>query len=827
MISVSDEFKALWRQKHGVRVRKRILVWRRYWDGAAFVNEATSRILTEADVVSFGVVPHEVDSPLRNVYRTEMVTIRVYNEQNQWVASPATPSFFAADIVSGDRGYRFHKTLMQIQTGYELRDGTVEWVPRFTGWCLSRPSMGGGVAEIQLASKSGYLLEKSDAAEVSEAVGPLEDCSPATGDGANLSFATSSSGVDYLDDVQVNGTSINADEYSADNFNQVPVPGNAGTVTLTMAAAPTAGYSVKCSGLKWLQNKTIEYLLAAIFTAAGIAADEYQVDPVTVPGDAAASHPLDSQADFETYDTAVNATTTQTPGSLLKKWFLIDDFSDLEYTSNPVWTVLNSAGTSISAASGNLVTGSNVSPGNGQPCLSTPFTKNTGVWRFNNGGGLLHFMMNSNGTDGLGNTTGTGYAVWRPSSTILRLLRMDGYNNGELSTTLISITVTAGTREVQVSRTADGVFTLYVDGVSKGTVTDTTYSTAAYMIFNGFGSTIGGIYWSGDTTAIGTTPSSATTVVTYIIDLLSTPTALGLLDRSQALNGGSVTYKTACAVDSAGSPGTFDALTEIDSNGQMLSAPNQWLKLEITITPNGYDTPEVQRIVINFTVSELTVSLAVHSGLTGQAATEQYVGFVDYETGDDANGHRFVRSKDTSADPAVDLNQESGVIEILSADTGEDAICNVGRARQGGFVSTYRGSDAGEASPTSEDEYGPCLPQSGEISLPEIMLANSVNITAARARLAYQRGYLAKPPIRAIIWDVPWLETGDVVTFSLYDHPKLRQIIAFDPLNRAGSQFFMAGEAENIIARDLRMKVLELKPDLDTDQAEVLLETIL
>jgi hypothetical protein len=43
MISVSDEFKALWRQKHGVRVRKRILVWRRYWDGAAFVNEATSQ----------------------------------------------------------------------------------------------------------------------------------------------------------------------------------------------------------------------------------------------------------------------------------------------------------------------------------------------------------------------------------------------------------------------------------------------------------------------------------------------------------------------------------------------------------------------------------------------------------------------------------------------------------------------------------------------------------------------------------------------------------------------------------------------------------------
>jgi hypothetical protein len=373
----------------------------------------------------------------------------------------------------------------------------------------------------------------------------------------------------------------------------------------------------------------------------------------------------------------------------------------------------------------------------------------------------------------------------------------------------------------------DGVFTLYADGVNKGTVNSTNYSTAAYLVFSGFGSTIGGIYWTGDTTAIGTAPSSATTVVTYIIDLLSTPTALGLLDRSQALNGGSVTYKTACAVDSAGSPGTFDALTEIDSNGQMLSTPNQWLKLEITITPNGYDTPEVQRIVINFTVSELTVSLAVHSGLTGQAATAQYVGFVDYETGDDANGHRFVRSKDTSADPAVDIDQESGVIEILSADTGEDAICNVGRARQGGFVSTYRGSDAGEASPTSEDEYGPCLPQSGEISLPEIMLANSVNITAARARLAYQRGYLAKPPIRAIIWDVPWLETGDVVTFSLYDHPKLRQIIAFDPLNRAGSQFFMAGEAENVIARDLRMKVLELKPDLDTDQAEVLLETIL
>ena len=157
-------------------------------------------------------------------------------------------------------------------------------------------------------------------------------------------------------------------------------------------------------------------------------------------------------------------------------WTTLDDFTDGNYTANPVWTP-QGAGT-WQIAAGQLQNTATTSK------ISTPFTTVCDAWQFDmdldvTGGAYIRyfFIMTSDNSDP-GGATADGYYVYRdgPNGDFY-LRRLD---NG-VPTNLITYdgTITAALVTVKVTRSCNNQFELFTDGISRGTVTDATYASSA------------------------------------------------------------------------------------------------------------------------------------------------------------------------------------------------------------------------------------------------------------------------------------------------------------------------------------------------------------
>lgn len=827
MRSCSAEFKELWQKKIGNAERRRVGYKRLYYNGSAYVNEADWTYLYESDFVGWGEIPWELDSPLQNVFSSGIVTLLLNNERNQWVESDAPPSFFAADDVA-PLGYKLYKTLFQLQVGNTLSSGTVEWVSQFTGYALrSMLVSSSGIAEIRLESKGAFLLEKSDASVVHDTI-TLENCSPATGDGANLIFKTTSTGVGEITDLQVNGVSYLRTDYSVDNAGTVESPNNDGKAIITISdapgLAPGMGQTVKVSLVKWKQAQKIDTLLGLIADAAGIGSGDRDLSPIQLAVAAAGTHTIDTQSDWNA-GTKTFIDSVFLAGSIFKALH-IDYFEDEDLTSNPAWTTTAGSPVIVANAWGDGINMmGNADSASVQTGVAVTQSGTAFKYRFRGSVGanalgddaLALVVMSSNVTG-----DGNGYRLNIVNHTAIpryevRLERLDAGVITILGTYMATAADT-NPRSVIMERDSGGNWTVTVDGVEVlSGITDSNYTTGSYVVTQKSDATlIGQIAY--DPMVDGVWESAA-------IDLGGVPSALGILSLLVVLNSGIVLMETKTAPDSAGSPGAFEAYAATAANGQMASTPQQWLKIRLTLTNVGWDSPRVDRLIVNFSTSDITVSLADLSNLTGQQAFEQYAALVDYETGDDGDGKRFFRSKVPSETPALELTQENGIIEVLEYDPGHDDVRTVAQVTFGEHQSTFDAAAAGESSPTSEDQYGRIPLQ---LDMTGVLLENDINLADARAELGYSRNKLPKRKLRIRMWACAWLEDGDRIIATVIDQPRAGRDInpAIDPLATIDDRLTI-GDPKNVLALRLPMKMLQYRPNYDTDEAEALLEEIL
>lgn len=822
MITATDSFKAHWQRKTGQQEILRIQYKLRYWTGVAYALQANWTTLEKGDFISVGRVPLQLDVPNQSTFLSSVLTLRFDNTRNQWIEHAGSPSIFAADAESGN-GYILERSQFRIQYGYLLDSGTEEVLNQFTGLASGKFKItgNGAEAEVEVISKD-ILLKNADAENVSTDV-TLENCIPATGDGANTAFESTSTGVGYATDVQVNAVAlVQGTGYSTSNENQVVAAGNTGRLAITVDAIPAAGQTVKVSLRKWLTNKTIEYLLGVLLDEAGIPSTERTIDPIVYPGGVSSSHTFDSQADFEDVSNGgslVNISTTDSPGSISRSIKLFDDFSDGDYTADPTWT----KSTGSATVTGGKLRLDDDPIGGVSAFLYTPQPVAYGTWQFkivNPVGQELRvgFIAAGSGDNGAGESTSSSYYLTVTSTAFVFLT----------NSVLIDFTVE---KTVRITRATNGEFKIYVDGVLKLTVTDNSLTSSSFMYLSNFDTDLGGdqtiddIIASNVVVAIADAITNATSIAVYVVDLLSVPVAMGQLVQTTTFNGGTVSYRTAGAVDAAGSPGAFDALVAVTAGSlQMNHTAKQWLKVEITITPNGFTSPVINTLVAHFSSSNVVLALANFSQKKVSEAEEMLVHLSDYERVINGSGNYLFRSKTVSGSPAITLTQENGIIDVIDYDTGiPSRVVNVGRVKSGGFLAIYDKTDAAEAEPTSERRHGRIVQDE---DFDEIMLSNDADLRTVRAQSIYERNVIPPLWLRLQVWIIPWLELSDIVRVSYFDNPILQAAYASDPMASVLGPGFTLGEPGNVIARDRDFKVIEYIADYDTNQAELLLEAI-
>jgi hypothetical protein len=157
---------------------------------------------------------------------------------------------------------------------------------------------------------------------------------------------------------------------------------------------------------------------------------------------------------------------------------VLDDFTDNNYTANPVWTVVS--GTNPSVTTGSLVTTISAAL-----AMSTPFTTPCSCWTidlkssssFNSNIFRYYFLLKDSNDPN--NATADGYYV-QYSSTAgdIWLFRLDngvrtqiGYYNGSGALTALTALTT-----ISICVDASGNYIVSVGGTSRITVTDNTYS---------------------------------------------------------------------------------------------------------------------------------------------------------------------------------------------------------------------------------------------------------------------------------------------------------------------------------------------------------------
>lgn len=174
---------------------------------------------------------------------------------------------------------------------------------------------------------------------------------------------------------------------------------------------------------------------------------------------------------------------TKTPFNALTDTDLLDDFTDGDYTSSPVWTPYVAANVAV-VANELVLTVPVTLEGTG---VRTPQTRNIGTFEFDveitDNGDVMFFATTFSPTvnaAGITSLNATGYGVRRAGSgTNYKFGRYDG---AAAFTELLDLGVGGtGQKTIKVTRNSAGVFTCFVGGTQVGEVTDTTYASVAYF----------------------------------------------------------------------------------------------------------------------------------------------------------------------------------------------------------------------------------------------------------------------------------------------------------------------------------------------------------
>jgi hypothetical protein len=828
---VSAAFKYAWAKKTGKRARIKVSYMRRYWNGSAMAYEAAWTDLMENKISQVGDITQNLDTDFESVFDSTQVTLIADNARNQWLQGQTSGSIFAADAVAPS-GYFLKSTKIRVQWGYQLSDGTVEYCTLFTGVIVDiLPTSDKATVSI-LAQDFSYLMQAQSATAVSDAI--TGGACTALGDGTTKVFTTSDTGIDHLNSVYVAGVAVTSNFWSISNVNQ------AGPASITLKNAPSAGQAVTYDGLKWKQSMQIETIVGLLCDVSGISVGTRTIAPVIFPG-LSGSKTVNSQSGWKTGSSMINIDPDYIPDSIIADW-----------VANPAaWSVGG-----YMQVSGTI------------PLLQIPYPRFSGTasaqqpaaygtfsWtmfclvQHTGAYGKVWFISDSP------SNPQNGYCLQKSNGGYMQetwsLIKVKGGSSTVL--TSVTLDLALGTTDgcITITRDPSGNFTVYratryqnTPGTQLLSAIDNDVITSSYMFVDvdtqmtqsppafvmtsitwgaGVAPAYGGVY---------SVPSDPTVPISYTIggqwtsaefDILSVPTALGTLDHQEILNGGMVTYLTAfhASPGQAYSDGEFQAISNIN---QILSSPARYFKVRVIITPGSgvFASPEVQQIVVNFTVSTVTLTLANNSNKNCWDMVQRYAQMCGYATGFDSIGNFSFKPKSVSGSPIMPWTGSNVISKISRWETGLQKIVNTGRVTFANKQTVYDCNSAGEAHPNSVDING-SLDGGGGEDWSDILLANDVDIASARSRIIHDQRHVEKIRMTIDGKIVPWIDPLDVISTTYLEDPKFANNIAGDPLQLPG----FAGANPQVLANGLVCKIIGAIYKPDSASGQYIVEEVL
>lgn len=806
-------FDLAWGNK---RVRKgiyKITYKRRYWNGSAYALESTAKTLKRREIDRIGGLRWALDTPFQNRILASNVSLALKDNGYKWLPTNTASGIWRKDAGSPTYGYEPVGSEFVIHYGYVLADDTEEYLAMFTGLVDDDPKFDSksGVAIFSLTGKAESMLSGGDAQKVGTVVTDGAT-TPATGDGSNLRFATQTS-IWAINTVRVNAVAkVQGTDYTLDKLNDAE---DEADIVFESGSVPGGGLTLLYNGNRWLRDKSVKELIEALCDQVSIGSGSRSIEePIFAAVDQ--SRVWDTEAQWALGSVLTNTDTAGLTGTLRRKWHKIDDFGDGDYTLDPVWTVTAGAPT-INAGQLRL-TGGGFNIGLGTP---SPQGSAYGTWEWKwtasaaTAQSVVEFIYGpgSRQYSLIYNHTGTNLSLSKAGSTLGVASTSDDFTTQ---------------KTVRVTRSAAGVFNVYVGGVLRITATDTTY-TAAYQfgVANDGGTgtqDFDDIYWSPSVNASGAVDNSQMVWTSEEIDLLAAPTAWLPITVSQTLNGGTVTLSTNVATVSGG---PYDGAVAADGTNTPTSALKRYLKLTIETTKSGYNAPEFASVTVNWRGTSLFIKSADFTGLNCLQAVQELAKFSSMEFGTEGDGTFFFRNKNVSGSADITLNQKNALIEIMDYSTGYRDVKNIFQVRYGKsgtdgyYFSEYKASDASEASPTTAERFGSKVLA---LDLTRFIFSNNANVAGAIARKGYEFNYRPKRRIKARARIIPQLDLSDKGAISFHDSPLIESNIFGDPFQKG---FPPAGPNPKTLARSILMKVVGHSPDVMKGESVLDLEEIL
>lgn len=750
-------------QNQGQQAYYRIVeLSRRYWNGAAFVWDTPVDI--SAYVAKVSTVKWKLDTQGFGQWLSPSFQVELKNEFNFWGATEQNGPWRSG--LGGTQDYYVELSKIRVRIGHHLPNGTDEDVYAFGG-LISKPLADHEEFRQATAYCVGVdeLLRRASAEDLSTTV-----TDELLGSDSGTEFTTAQLGVGIVTAVK-RGTTAGGvgaattqtpqTHYTLSQLNEKTLGGK-----VTLATALTAGNSAWVSYKYWYQDKDLSWIVKQLLILAGVT--NYQVEPTVFSTSVLTTITRTSAADFAA-GVLQNIDIAATDGAFSKKWFLIDDFSDGDFTTAPVWDNAAYGTTGWSVSGGKLVASS------APQLLHVALARITGTWeiKMDRSSGYADFGI-ARTPGGFWVTPPNFFAYWvRIDGSTLYLYRGDNpacETCPAVDTVLASVAYTAAAGDVyRLDRDANGLMHVYVNGTLKITHTDNTISTTTtynrFAVRASGSATFDDVYYC-HSVAAEAHLTSTPLYTDQVLDAGVAITSWGSLTYTYSANGGSILVETLSASDAAFTNPDPDGWLKLSGTGQIRSLLNRYLKFRITLTPAAsigvIIAPEIQDVSVSYYVSNVTIPLVDMTNKTCYSAIQECAKYPGYEIGLTSTEKFFYRPRSSSSLSVLTIDKDTNLRQEVSFSTGTDQVFTRVKATFGSYRVTIDSDVLGEAAPNAMDKYGV-----KEFSISSSLLPKeSNNIADSAARSIY--AYVSVPRKRSQV-EMKMLvqyELGDRVTYK-------------------------------------------------------------